>query len=120
MVAKKIKMGVVGLKDLNLCKLRTFNFSAQYLHDWVIQVPPPQRLEGCTDTMPLPTILAHNETCIDKSSEQTRTLVHHNPLIPFWIPAAPLHNARHDNDTLMKRIVSYHYLAVWWLQTMGN
>ena len=80
--------------------------------------PPPK--EGFIDTIPLPTMLAPKVACIDESSEQTWTLVRHMLLLPFWGPAVLLHNIRHDKDTLIGHMRSYHCLDAWWLQTMGD
>ena len=47
-------------------------------------------------------------------------LVNHPPMFPFWGLAAPLHNTRHDNGTLMECMKSYHRLALYWIQIMGE
>ena len=64
-------------------------------------------------------MLASNANWTDKSSEQTWTLVHHMPLLPFWGRAVLMHSIRHENITLMEHMKSYHYLDVWQLQIMG-
>ena len=53
-----------------------------WLHDWVSCVSPKTQ-EGFEDIIQLPTMLVSDTTCIDKSSEQTWTLVRHILFLPL-------------------------------------
>ena len=65
-------------------------------------------------------MLAPHATCIDKASEQTWNLVHHILLLHFWGQSELICNTRCDNSMLMEQMSSYHHLAVWRFQFMGN
>ena len=81
-VWKMSEMAIAGFKDLNLHELNDWDFSSQYLRDWVTHVSPKTQ-EGITDTIQLPAMITSNEIRIEKYSEQTWTLVRHIPLLPF-------------------------------------